>query len=138
MKSFWKNKKVLVTGADGFVGSHLTEKLIDLGAKVTAVVRGTSSNATNLYEFKNLSKPYHKKIFKIIKCDISSTDIIYQIVNLKPHIILHLAASAYVPFSFDHPLEVNEANVTGTLNILEAARQLPNLQNKKIRFMFDL
>lgn len=128
MKSFWKNKKVLVTGADGFVGSHLTEKLIDLGAKVIAVVRGTSSNATNLYEFKNLSKPYHKKIFKIVNCDISSTDIIYQIVNLKPNIILHLAASAYVPFSFDHPLEVNEANVTGTLNILEAARQLPNLK----------
>ena len=128
MKSFWKNKKVLITGADGFIGSHLTEKIIDLKSKVIAVVRGTSANATNLYKFNNLGEKYRKKVFKVINCDISSTDIIYQIRNSNPDIILHLAASAYVPFSFDHPLEVNESNVIGTLNILEAARQLKKLK----------
>ena len=49
MKNFWKNKKILITGSDGFVGSHLTEKLIDLGANVTIVVRGTSNHGTSSY-----------------------------------------------------------------------------------------
>ena len=75
MSKFWKNKKVLLTGADGFVGSHLAEKLIDLGANVTIVVRGTSNHGTSSYHFKNLSIKYIKKCKKIICCDISSTDI---------------------------------------------------------------
>ena len=128
MKNFWKNKKVLLTGADGFVGSHLAEKLIDLGAKLTIIVRATSNHGTSSYHFKNLSENYIKKCKKIICCDISSTDIIRHIKNDNPKIILHLAANAYVPYSFEHPLEVNEANVIGTLNILEAARQLKSLE----------
>jgi|TARA_B110000114_G_C15082427_1_gene394720 nucleoside-diphosphate-sugar epimerase len=125
---FWKNKKVLITGSDGFIGSHLTEKLIDLGAKVTSVVRGTSVNGTHRYTFKNLDEKYVKKIKKIIACDFSSTDIIQQIVKQNPQYIFHLGASAYVPYSFKYPLEVNQANVIGTLNILEASRQLKNLE----------
>ena len=50
---FWKNKKVLITGADGFVG-YLAEKLIDLGAILTIVVRATSNHGTSSYHFKNL------------------------------------------------------------------------------------
>jgi len=126
--NFWKNKDVLLTGADGFVGSHLAEKLIDLGAKLTIVVRATSNHGTSAYNFKNLHNNYVKKCKKIICCDISSTDIIRHIKISKPKIILHLAANAYVPYSFDHPLEVNESNVIGTLNILEAARQIKNLE----------
>ena len=126
--NFWKNKDVLLTGADGFVGSHLAEKLIDLGAKLTIVVRATSNHGTSAYNFKNLPNNYVKKCKKIICCDISSTDIIRHIKISKPKIILHLAANAYVPYSFDHPLEVNESNVIGTLNILEAARQIKNLE----------
>ena len=128
MKNFWKNKKILITGSDGFVGSHLTEKLIDLGANVTIVVRGTSNHGTSSYHFKNLNSEYVKKCKKIICCDISSTDIIRHIIKDNPKIIFHLAANAYVPYSFEHPLEVNEANVVGTLNILEAARQIKGLE----------
>ena len=128
MKNFWKNKKVLLTGADGFVGSHLTEKLIDLGANVTIVVRATSNHGTSSYHFKNLRSDYIKKCNNIICCDISSTDIIRHIIKDKPKIIMHLAANAYVPYSFEHPLEVNEANVVGTLNILEAVRQTKGLE----------
>ena len=127
MGSYWKNRKVLLTGADGFVGSHLAEKLIDLGARLTIVVRATSNNGTSSYNFQNLSHAYLKKCRKIICCDISSTDIIRHVLKDKPSLIFHLAANAYVPYSFEHPLEVNEANVVGTLNILEAARQLKNL-----------
>ena len=125
--NFWKNKKVLLTGADGFVGSHLVERLINLGVKLTIVVRATSNHGTSSYHFKNLDDKYIRKCKKIICCDISSTDIIRHVIEDNPKIILHLAANAYVPYSFEHPLEVNEANVIGTLNILEAARQLKNL-----------
>ena len=128
MNKFWKNKKVLITGSDGFIGSHLTEKLIDLGAKVTSVVRGTSINGTHKYTFKNLNEKYIKKLKKIIACDFSSTDIIQQIIKQNPQYIFHLGASAYVPYSFKYPLEVNQANLIGTLNILEASRQLKNLE----------
>ena len=128
MKNYWKNKKVLVTGADGFVGSHLTEKLINLGANVTIIVRGTSNHGTSSYHFKNLEAAYIKKCKKIICCDISSTDIIRHIIKDSPKIIFHLAANAYVPYSFEHPLEVNEVNVVGTLNILEAARQIKGVE----------
>ncbi len=128
MSKFWNNKKVLLTGADGFVGSHLAEKLIDLGANLTIVVRGTSNHGTSSYHFKNLATKYVKKCKKIICCDISSTDIIRHVIKSKPQIIMHLAANAYVPYSFEHPLEVNEANVVGTLNILEAARQIKNVE----------
>ena len=127
MNGFWKNKKILLTGADGFVGSDFAEKLIDLGAKLSIVVRGTSNHGTSSYHFKNLNNKYIKKCKKIICCDISSTDIIRHILKDKPSIIMHLAANAYVPYSFEHPLEVNEANVIGTLNILEAARQLKSI-----------
>lgn len=125
---FWKNKKVLVTGADGFIASHLTEKLIKVGANVSIIIRGTSKNGTNKNTFQNIQKNSIKKIKNIISCDISSTDVINHITRLKPEYIFHLAASAYVPYSFDHPLEVNEANVVGTLNILEACKLLPNLK----------
>ena len=64
--SFWKNKNVLLTGADGFVGSHLAEKLIDLGVKLTIVVRATSNHGTSAYNFKNLPNNYVKKCKKII------------------------------------------------------------------------
>ena len=70
---FWKNKKVLVTGADGFIASHLTEKLIDIGARVSVIIRGTSKNGTNKNTFQNIEKNYTKKIKKIISCDISSS-----------------------------------------------------------------
>ena len=61
---FLKNKKVLVTGADGFIASHLTEKLIDIGARVSVIIRGTSKNGTNKNTFQNIEKNYIKKIKK--------------------------------------------------------------------------
>lgn len=125
----WIGNKVLVTGADGFIASHLTEKLIDLGAKVSVIIRGTSINGTNKNTFKNINQKYITKLKKIISCDISSPDAINHIIKLKPDYIFHLAASAYVPYSFDHPIEVNQANVMGTLNVLEATRELKNLKN---------
>lgn len=122
----YRDKKVLVTGADGFMGSHLTEKLLELGAKVTVFVRGTSVTGTHQYELKNISHLVSK--VEIIAANIASRDTIQLIKQVQPDIILHLAAEAYVPKSFSQPLEVFAVNLDGTLNVLEAARQLPNLE----------
>lgn len=123
----YKNKRVLVTGADGFMGSHLAEKLLDLGAIVSVFVRGTSTSGTGKYSFKNISH-ISNKFETIIAGNIASPDSIELIKKLKPQIILHLAAEAYVPKSFEQPLEVFNVNLNGTLNVLEAARGIPGIE----------
>jgi len=117
---YWRNKKVLVTGADGFIGSHLTEKLLEEGADVSIFIRSVSG--TSGYRLKNLS--HLEDRVNIIAGDISSSDSIKLIKESAPDVIFHLAAMAYVTFSFDHPIEVMKVNVGGTLNVLEAAREL--------------
>ena len=122
----YKGKRVLVTGADGFMGSHVTERLVSLGAKVTAFVRGTSITGTHAITLKNIS--HLKGKIEIIAGNIASSDTVELIKNAKPDIILHLAAEAYVPKSFTQPLEVYAVNLDGTLNVLEAARQMPRIE----------
>lgn len=123
----YAGKNILVTGGDGFIGSHLTEKLIDLGAKVSVLVRGTSRVNSTASEFKNIN-PVRDKLSSILAYDISSEDVIPAIVDLAPDIIFHLAAIAYVNYSFDHPKEVHAVNTVGTLNVLESTRQLKNVK----------
>src|SRR5262249_50366090 len=127
-EAFWRSKSVLVTGADGFVGSHLTERLIQLGADVSILVRGTSVTGTTSYVFKKLPGRLTERLGRVLCCDLSSTDSIALIAEVDPQIIFHLAAAAYVPFSFDHPFEVLEANVIGTAHVLEAARRVRRLE----------
>lgn len=124
---FWKGKKVLVTGGDGFMGSHLTEKLIEYGAVVSVLVRGTSVNGTYQYQLRNISA-LKKDLNRIIAVNIASTDCIPLIAKLKPHVIFHLAADAYVPYSFERPLEVMATNLHGTLNMLHAAMKISQLE----------
>lgn len=118
---------MLVTGADGFVGSHLTEKLLGLGANVSVLVRGTSVNGTFQYQLKNIAH-LKKDLRKIIAVNIASSDAISMVTRLKPSTIFHLAADAYVPYSFERPFEVMATNLHGTLNMLEAAMKIANLE----------
>ena len=127
MADFWNGKKVLVTGADGFIGSHLTEKLLELGADVSAYVRGTSVNGTVKFTLKNI-KHLQGRLKSIITGNIANADSISLIKENSPEIIFHLAADAYVPNSFNHPLEVMETNLVGTLNVLHAIMELKELQ----------
>ena len=127
MGNFWKAKKVLITGADGFIGSHLTEKLLALGANVSVLVRGSSVNGTFQYQLRNIAH-LKKEFNKIIAVNIASTDCISLIIQLKPSVIFHLAADAYVPYSFDRPLEVTATNLQGTLNVLHAAMKINDLK----------
>jgi dTDP-glucose 4,6-dehydratase len=120
MNEFWRGKKVLVTGGAGFIGSHLTEKLVQSGADVTVIdkadIMGREPNLSNL-------KSVTDKI-KVIHGNVGSNDIITTIIKNSPEVILHLGAIAYVNYSFDHPFEVINDNYLGTLNILQAAMNL--------------
>jgi len=113
---FYRGKKVLVTGADGFMGSHLTERLVSYDAEVIAFVRGSILTTPSKMQLKNIN--HLKERIKIISGDIASHDTIELIKKEKPEIIFHLAAEAYVNKSFDQPREVIDANVIGTLNVL--------------------
>src|SRR3989338_1788201 len=114
MSSFWKNKRVLVTGADGFMGSHLAERLIREGAIVSIYIRGNSISGTVLYTLKNLA-PFEKTFYKILTGNIASQDAVELIRENAAEYIFHLAADAYVPNSFAHPREVIDSNLWGTV-----------------------
>lgn len=124
--NYWKGKKVLVTGADGFMGSHLTERLLELGATVSVLVRGTSINGTFQYHLRNIAH-LKRDLQKIIALNIASGDCIPLVTKAKPEVIFHLAADAYVPYSFERPLEVMATNLNGTLNMLHAAMKIKNI-----------
>lgn len=118
----YRKKRVLVTGADGFMGSHLVESLLADGAKVSVYVRGNSTIGTTQYKLKNI-KHLERKVEDIITGNIASSDSKDLIKKNKPQVIFHLAADAYVPNSFSHPMEVMETNVLGTLNMLHVVKE---------------
>ena len=116
-----------MTGADGFMGSHLTERLLREGAAVSCYVRGNSITGTVRHALKHLGA-VEKALREIITGNIASADAIPLIRKNKPEIIFHLAADAYVPNSFDHPREVMESNLIGTMSVLEAALGLKGIR----------
>lgn len=111
MSKFWKGKKVLVTGGTGFVGSFVTEKLLEYEAKVTV----TSRSAKNT----NISKVL--KEVSILKTDLSIPENAIKATK-KQDVILHLAAKvAGIDYNIGHPATMFSENVILTRNILEAA-----------------
>ena len=115
----WQNKKVLVTGAGGFVGSHLTEHLVGLGASVKAFVRYNSRNDWGLLE---LIPQEHLDEIEVIMGDLRDNDAVRQAAT-NVEIIFHLGALIAIPYSYIHPREAIETNIMGTLNVLNAARE---------------
>ena len=115
----WKNKKILVTGAGGFIGSHLTERLVELGADVSALVRYNSRNDWGMIEL--FSEETKEKI-NVIAGDIKDGDAMRWAAK-DMDIIFHLAALIPIPYSYIHPRESIETNIVGTLNVLLAAKE---------------
>lgn len=109
------------------MGSRLTEALLNLGAIVSVLVRGSSVSGTYQYRLKNISH-LKKELNRIIAVNIASSDSVTLVSKLKPSVIFHLAADAYVPYSFDHPYEVMATNLHGTLNMLHAGMKIRNLE----------
>jgi len=124
-KEFYQGKKVLVTGADGFMGSHLVERLLDYNANVSIFVHNK--------ELKNLSH-VKDKLKEIITCDIADKKTTELIVNNGPQIIFHLAVDGYVRNSIENPININKINLDGTLNVLEAARILKDKGLERLVF----
>jgi NAD dependent epimerase/dehydratase len=118
MTDYWKDKRVLVTGAGGFIGSHLTEALLRAGAQVRAFVRYNARNDPGLLRF--LPRPDFDAL-EILTGDLRDADAVRQAVGGVSH-VFHLGALIAIPYSYRHPVEVVESNVIGTLNVLMAAR----------------
>jgi len=115
----WRKKRVLVTGAGGFIGSHLVEKLVRLGADVTGFVRYNSRGELGLIEQLPIQI---KERLKTVSGDLKDTYAVKETVKDKD-IIFHLGAVISIPYSYIHPQEVIETNILGTLNVLNAARE---------------
>ncbi len=116
-KGFWKNKKVIVTGANGFIGSWLCKALIEKGAKVTALVR----NRKKLHSLKNLG--IEKKV-KMQQADITDFNSLMNVFEKsKPQYCFHLAAKTTVDKSPKSAVECFKTNVEGTWNLMKAAKQ---------------
>ncbi|GAA0758190.1 NAD-dependent 4,6-dehydratase LegB [Clostridium sartagoforme] len=113
-----RGKKVLVTGAEGFIGSHLTERLIELGADVTALVQYNSFNNWGWID------TFDKEVLNSIKVetgDIRELDGMNRIIKGK-EVVFHLAALIAIPYSYLSPMAYVRTNVEGTTNVLEACR----------------
>ena len=115
----WNKKSVLVTGAGGFIGSHLTEHLVELGANVKAFVRYNSRNDWGLLEL--LPKEKLDEI-EVIMGDLKDADAVRHAAE-EVDIIFHLGSLIAIPYSYIHPRETIETNILGALNVLTAAKE---------------
>jgi len=114
----WEGKKVLVTGAGGFIGSHLMERLVKKGAEVTAFVRYNSRNDPGF--LKLVSRETRDNV-RIFYGDLKELETVKRAMQSN-NIVFNLAALVGIPYSYIHPNEVIENNTIGTLHMLTAAR----------------
>ena len=111
----------LVTGAGGFIGSHLVEQLVAQGSRVRALVRYTSRTETDAGWLRTLPEETLASV-EIIRGDLRDSSAILQAMD-GCETVFHLGAVISIPYSYVHPREVIETNLLGTLNVLEAARK---------------
>ncbi|WP_423607174.1 NAD-dependent 4,6-dehydratase LegB [Sphingomonas sp. MS122] len=113
-------KRVLVTGADGFIGSHLTEYLVEQGADVRAFVY---YNSFNSWGWLDTSKPEIRKSLDVFAGDIRDPYGVRKAME-GCDVVMHLAALIAIPYSYHSPDTYIDTNVKGTLNVVQAARDL--------------
>ncbi len=117
-KKYWAGRHILVTGAGGFIGSHLVETLVKQGANIRAFVRYNSRNDPGLLNMLPLDVLAN---VEIIRGDLRDLAALQSAMHGMSH-VFHLGALIAIPYSYLHPAEVVETNIIGTLNILLAAR----------------
>ena len=118
-ESQWSGKQLLVTGAGGFIGSHLVQWLVRAGANVRAFVRYNSRGDSGLLR---LLDTHDQRALELISGDLRDADAVYQAVA-GCDTVFHLGAVISIPYSYVHPLETTSSNITGTLNVLLACRE---------------
>lgn len=114
-----KNKRILVTGSGGFIGSHLTEELVRLGAEVSSLIHYNSEDRWGFID--DFPKEVKDQI-SIVTGDLKDSDCVRNAVRGKD-IIFHLGANIAIPYSYLNPRDTIETNILGTLNVLTAARE---------------
>jgi dTDP-glucose 4,6-dehydratase len=115
MRETWRGRRVAVTGAAGFIGSHLVERLLEREANVTAFVRYNSRSENGLLAAE------HDRL-TIVRGDVRDLETISGLVS-DIDTVFHLAALVGIPYSYIHVGEVVAVNVLGTLNVLTAAKE---------------
>jgi NAD dependent epimerase/dehydratase len=115
-----KSKKVLVTGADGFIGSHLVEALLAHGCDVRAFVY---YNSLNSWGWLDTLPPDVTRTLDVFSGDIRDPNGVHEAMK-GCDVVFHLAALIAIPFSYHSPDSYVDTNIKGTLNVLQAARKL--------------
>ncbi|WMJ83311.1 NAD-dependent 4,6-dehydratase LegB [Oscillospiraceae bacterium LTW-04] len=113
-------KKIIITGADGFIGSHLTETLVKQGHSVRAFVY---YNAFNTWGWLDYAEAQTKKALEVIPGDIRDSYGVKRAMK-GMDVVFHLAALIAIPYSYYYPESYFDTNTKGTLNVLQAAREL--------------
>lgn len=114
-----KGKKVVITGSEGFIGSHLTERLVSLGANVTALVQYNSFN--NWGWLDGFDKNVLDSI-NVVTGDIREYDNMKRLIKGQ-EVVFHLAALIAIPYSYLSPMAYVRTNIEGTTNVLEACKE---------------
>ena len=117
MKNYWKNKKILITGASGFIGSHAVDALVEKGAVVTAAV---SENSSKEKIEKNLG--HQKGKISIKKVDLLNFESCLKITKDQQIICNFAALDGGMQFKMQYPAKIFQTNIQIILNMLEAAR----------------
>lgn len=112
----WKSKKVLVTGGGGFIGSHLCERLVRLGAKTRALVLYNSNGSSDWLDVSDV-----REDIDVTLGDLLDRDSLSRAMK-GADVVFHLGALIAIPYSYDAPQSYVQTNVQGTLNVMQAAR----------------
>lgn len=118
--------KIFLTGSEGFIGSHLTEKLVKSGHKVKCLVQYNFSNQIGWLD--KIDNKVLKEV-EIISGDIRDSNFIEKKIGKNTEIIINLAALIGIPYSYTAPKSYIDTNVYGLLNILEVGKKLKNLES---------
>ncbi|HOU11584.1 MAG TPA: GDP-mannose 4,6-dehydratase [Anaerolineae bacterium] len=116
----WEGYKLLITGASGFIGSHLVEEMVRRGAQVKAFVHYNSRGDIGLLRYAD---PQVLSEVELYFGDLKDPDAVRKAME-GTRLVFHLGALIGIPYSYVHPYDVVQTNVMGTLNVLTAARQL--------------
>jgi len=123
-EDFYKNRKILITGHTGFIGSWLKKWLTMLDVKVCGYALDPPTQP-NLYEVLNLTR----KVSKDIRGDIRDTELLREtILDFQPEVVFHLAGKLIVLKSYDNPSETFDTNVIGTVNLLNELRKVDSVK----------